>query len=369
DKQRYQDAAGVYRAYVAREPYSDHAPDLDMAAIEAYGKGGFSELVLDGKHEFVQRYNFESPYWKTRSRADNPRVVQELKTNLKDVATYFHASAQKSKRLADYQEAARWYRDYLKSFPGDADSAQTNYLLAEALFEGHEYGEAATEYEHSAYGYPKNDKSATPAYAALVSYQKAEEGLRGAEKGAWQKRDTDAGVKFAQTFPEHPASAGVLTRAAEEIFAAGDRPRAISVSQSILARQPPVDVAKQRIAWTIIGQSYFDQGEFAKAEPAFLQARNLTAGDEKMRGDLNERLAASVYKQGEAKQKAGDAAGAVDDYLRVARVAPESKIRANAQYDAATQLLGLKQWDRSIAVLEEFRHDFPQDKLQPEVTR
>ncbi|MBV8342379.1 MAG: tetratricopeptide repeat protein, partial [Gammaproteobacteria bacterium] len=126
DKQRYQDAAAVYRAYVARDPYSDHAPDLAMAAIEAYGKGGFSQLVLDGKHEFVERYNFDSPYWRTRTRQANPRVVQELKVNLKDVATYFHASAQKSRRIADYQEAARWYRDYLKSFPGDADSAQTN---------------------------------------------------------------------------------------------------------------------------------------------------------------------------------------------------------------------------------------------------
>jgi tetratricopeptide (TPR) repeat protein len=368
-KQRYQDAATVYRAYVALDPYSDHAPDLDMAAIEAYGKGGFSQLVLDGKHEFVERYNFDSPYWKTRKRADNPRVVQELKTNLKDVATYFHASAQKSKRVADYQEAARWYRDYLKSFPGDPDSAATNYLLAEALYEGHEYNEAAAEYEQTAYGYPKNDKSATAAYAALNAYQKGEEGLTGDAKLAWHKKATDSSVHFAQTFPEHPDSAGVLTRAAEEIFASGDRTRAISVSQSILARQPPVDTAKQRIASTIIAQSYFDEGEYAKAEPAFVQARSLVTGDEKMKSDLTERLAASVYKQGEAKQKAGDAAGAVDDYLRVSRVAPESKIRSTAQYDAATQLLGLKQWDRSISVLEEFRHDFPQDKLQPEVTR
>src|SRR5438067_361258 len=225
DKQRYQDAASVYRAYVARDPYSDHAPDLDMAAIEAYGKGGFSQLVFDGKHEFVEHYNFDSPYWTPRSRADSPRVVQELKTNLKDVATYFHASAQKSKRVADYQEAARWYRDYLKSFPEDADSAATDYLLAEALFESHQYADAAAEYEHTAYGYPRNEKSATAAYAALVSYQKGEEGLSGADKDAWHKRAMDAGVRFAQSFPEHPDSAGVLTRAAEEIFAAGDQPR------------------------------------------------------------------------------------------------------------------------------------------------
>jgi len=369
DKQRYQDAANVYRAYVARDPYSDHAPDLDMAAIEAYGKGGFSQLVVDGKHEFVEHYNFDSPYWKTRTRAANPRVVQELKTSLKDVATYFHASAQKSKRVADYQEAARWYRDYLKSFPEETDSAATDYLLAEALFESHQYADAAAEYEHTAYGYPRNDKSATAAYAALVSYQKGEEGLSGADKDAWHKRAMDAGVRFAQTFPEHQDSAGVLTRAAEEIFAAGDRPRAVSVSESILARQPPVDAAKQRIAWTIIAQSHFDAGDYVKAEPAFVQARELAGKDEKMRTDLTERLAASVYKEGEAKQKAGDAGGAVEDFLRVGRVAPESKIRANAQYDAAAELLNLKQWDRAIGVLQDFRRQFPQHQLQPDVTR
>ena len=369
EKQRFQDAATVYRAFVARDPYSDHAPDLDMAAIEAYGKGGFSQLVLDGKHEFVEHYNFDSPYWKTRTRADNPRVVNELKTNLKDVATYFHATAQKSKKVSDYQEAARWYRDYLKSFPGDADSAATNYLLADCLFESHDYADAATEYERTAYDYPHNDKSAAAAHAALVSYQKAEEGLTGAPKDAWHARAVNADVKFAQSFPEHPESAIVLTHAAEEIYQAGDRARAITVAQSLLARQPPVDLAKQRIAWTVIAQSYYDQGEYAKAEPAFVQARELAGADEKMRADLTERLAASVYKQGEAKMKAGDTNGAVEDYLRVERVAPDSKIRANAQYDAATGLVNLKQWDRAIAVLEDFRHQFPQSTLQPDVTR
>ena len=262
-----------------------------------------------------ERYNFGSPFWKTRSRADNPRVVQELKINLKDVATYFHATAQKTKKVEDYQEAARWYRAYLKSFPGRSGLRGTNYLLAETLFESHQYADAATEYEHTAYDYPKNDKSATAAYAgAGRPTRRARRGCSGADKDAWHKRATDAGVKFAQTFPEHPDSAGVLTRAAEEIFAAEDLPRAIDVAQSILARQPPVDTAKQRIAWTIIAQSHFDQGEFDKAEPAFLQARELAGGDDKMRADLTERLAASVYKQGEAKQKAGDAAGAVEDY-------------------------------------------------------
>jgi cellulose synthase operon protein C len=369
DKQRYQDAATTYRAYVARDPDTDQAPNLANAAIEAYAKGGFSQLVLDGKHEFVERYNFDSAFWKNRSRADYPHVVAELKVNLKDVATYFHASAQKSGRIEDYQEAARWYRSYLKSFPEDADSAATNYLLAEALFSSHDYVDAATEYEHTAYGYPKNDKSASAAYAALVCYQKAEEGLSGADKDAWHRHATDADVKFAQTFPEHPDSAGVLTRADEQIFASGDHLRAVSIAQSILKREPPVDTAKQRIAWTIIAQSHFDDGDYAAAEPAYIQARALAGGDAKMQADLTERLAASVYKQGEAKQKAGDADGAVGDYLRVASVAPGSKIVENAQYDAAAQLVTLKQWDRAISVLEDFRRQYPHSPLGADVTR
>ena len=48
-----------------------------------------------------------------------------------------------------------------------------------------------------------------------------------------------------------------------------------------------------------------------------------------MRNDLTERLAATVYKQGEAKQKAGDAAGAVEDYP--ARGAASRRTRRSAR--------------------------------------
>jgi cellulose synthase operon protein C len=368
-KQRFQDAANTYRAFVARDPNSDFAPLLSMQAIEAYKKGGFSDLVIDGKHDFVERYHFGSPFWKGREHADYPEVVRELKVNLRDVATYFHATAQSSHKAEDYLEAARWYRDYLRSFPDDPDSAATNYLLAETLFDSRSYADAAAEYERTAYGYPKNAKSATAGYAALAAYQKVQDAASDPAKSDWHARQTESGIKFAQTFPEHPDSAGVLTRATEDVYAAKDLPRAIGLAESILARQPPVDAAKQRIAWTIIAESQFSSGAYDKAEVAFLKARDLAGGDAKLRGDLTERLAADVYKQGEAAQQAGNATGAVDDYLRVAKVAPDSKIRATAEYDAATQLINLKEWDRAIAVLEDYRRNFPKSELSSEVTR
>ena len=40
----------------------------------------------------------------------------------------------------------------------------------------------------------------------------------------------------------------MLTRAATDLYAAKDYPRATAAAQTLLARQPPVDAAKQRIA-------------------------------------------------------------------------------------------------------------------------
>jgi tetratricopeptide (TPR) repeat protein len=59
----------------------------------------------------------------------------------------------------------------------------------------------------------------------------------------------------------------------------------------------------------------------------------------------------------------------VDDYLRVARVAPDSTIRATAMYDAAAQLIVLKQWDRAISVLEDYRRQFPKNEHGADVTK
>jgi cellulose synthase operon protein C len=368
-KERYQDAAAAYRDYVARSPSSDHAPNLAMQAIEAYRKGGFTQLVLDGKREYVERYDLGTPFWQNRQRADYPQVVKELKTNLQDVATYYHAMGQTSKRIDDYREAARWYRSFLQAFPDDPESAQTSYRLADALFASHQYEEAAAQYERTAYHYPRGPNSAAAGYAALVAYQKAEEGLSGAAKAQLHARAIDSGIHFAQAYPEHPDSGGVLTRAAEDLFAAHDPTRATELAHLVLDHRPPVDAQKRRIAWTIIGQASFDRGAYADAEHAYTEARALAPGDAKTGADLTDRIAAAVYEQGEAKEKSGDAAGAVEDFLRVAKVAPTSKIHATAQYDAAAQLIQLRQWDRAIAVLEDYRRRFPKDQRSAEVTQ
>ena len=369
EKERYTDAADSYRAFVTQDRNNEKAPLLEMQAIEAYQKGGFPQLVLQGKKEFVENYSFGTPFWQGRSPKDEPKVVEVLKTNLKDVAQFYHAQAQRTKNVADYQEAAKWYRSYLTSFPDDPGSAVTNFLLADTLFESKQFLDSAKEYESTAYRYGNHEKAAAAGYAAVIAYGKQEEISSGEAKAAAHGRALDSSLKFAQTFPMHPESAQVLTRATTELYSAKDYPRAIAAAEALLARQPAVDAGKQRIAWTVIGNSNFDQGAFDKAEAAYSHAQTLMAASDPERAVIVERLAASIYKQGEQKSQAGDSAAAVDDFLRVSALAPTSKVRANADFDAAALLIKGKQWDRAIVVLESFRHNFPQSPLQKDVTR
>ncbi len=368
-KQRYTDAADTYRAFVHRYPDHERAPLLQMQAIEAYKKGGFAQLVLDGKKEFVERYRLGSSFWAARTPEQFPLVARELKTNLTDLAQYYHAEAQRSKKKPDYHEAARWYREFLQSFPDDPESARTNYLLAETLFESEDFRAAATEYERTAYAYPFHEKSAEAGYAALVCYERESKLVDGAAGADWNRQRLESQQRFAVTFPAHPESTTLLTRTAREHYDLKDLPKALEVAGLVLARRPPVDATMQRTAWTVTGNAQFDTGRFADAEGAYLQVQSLLAAGDPEAAAIDERLAASIYKQGESKQQAGDAAGAVDDFLRVGRLAPGSSIRETAEFDAAALLVSLKDWARAIPVLESFRAGFPASARQADVTR
>ena len=369
EKERYTDAADADRAFVSRDRDSEAAPQLQMQAIAAYAKGGFAQLVLQGKQEFVEDYGFGTPFWQKRTPQSEPVVVRELKTNLTDLAQYYHAQAQRTQNSGDYREAVKWYRSFIASFPDDPDTPGMNFLLADTLFESKQYLEAGREYEHTAYGYGAHEKAGAAGYAAIVAYGKHEESLSGAAKAEMHARGVDSSLKFAQVFPQNPEAAQVLTHAAADLYAVKDYARAVAAAQTVLARTPPPDPAQQRIAWTVIANSEFEQGEFAQAEAGYKSALGVMQPNDPEHPAIVERLAAAIYQQGEQKNIAGDSAGAIDDFLRVSKEAPTSAVRGNGDFDAGALLITAKQWDRAIVVLEDFRRSFPDSPLLPDVTR
>jgi len=373
EKQRYQDAANTYRAFVARTPYDEASPLLTTQAIEAYRKGGFPQLVIDGKREYVQNYNFGTAFWQNHRREDYPQIAGELKTHLTDLAAYHHAQAQKGSagadKAANYAQATQWYRMQLQYFAQDADAPQVNFHLADALFESGDFAHAVDEYERTAYTYTPGPEAAKAGYAALSAYQKQEALLPAEQRAAWHTRGIESGVRFAQVFPTHPDGAGVLARSTEELYQAHNLPRALEVAGLLLARNPPATPAQRRIAFSVTGQAQFDQGQFAAAESAWSQARTLAAGDRELTRTLTDQLSVAVYRQAEARRAAGDARGAVDEFLRVGIVAPGAAAVETARYDAAAELIKLTDWPRAIDVLEGYRRDYPKSPRQSEVTQ
>jgi TolA-binding protein len=366
-QERVKDAADTFAALARRNPQHAQAPLIQARVIAIYQQAGFANMALDAKKEYVERYGVDSDFRKANA-SGWARVLPILKSSLAELARHYHASAQKTKSSADYQEAVRWYRSYLASFPDDPQAAQNNFLLAELLYEDQHYAEAAVEYEKSAYRYPHHAKSADAGYAALLAYAALEKGASGDDAVAIRRTSVENGLRFATAFPDDPRVSAVLTNAADKLYALHDSERAASVSQLVLALKPPADAKQRRVAWTIVAHTAFDAGAFDRAEQGYSAVLALTPEQDPARKDLVERLAASVYKQGERARVAGKLADAVVHFNRVATLVPTSTIRATAQYDAAATQIAMKNWDAAIRNLEDFRTRYPRHPLQDEVS-
>ncbi len=369
DKERYTDAASVYHDYTITHADDARAPQFQIQAIDAYRKGKLNALVLAGKQEYVQRYALDGPWWQTHKPADQPAALTYLQESLVDLAAFYHARAQSKHDSADYQQAAQWYRQYLKSFPKDARAPHLNLLLAELLNETHQYQQAVAEYQRTAYDYGDHAQAAEAGYAALLAARQYRTQLNGTALAQWDQDSIEMALRFTEHFPTHPQAAAVQSKAAEELYAAHDLLRAEATAQAVLARTPAADTALRRTASIVLGHVEFEHGAFAVAESAYRNALSLTAPNDPERATVTARLAATLYKQGAQLRSSGKPAEAAVKLLRVAQVAPGSTTAASADYDAAAALLEAHDWSAAARVLEHFRSTYPKHPLQGEVTR
>jgi TolA-binding protein len=368
DKERYTDAAQTFQAFVDHNPVHAQAPAFQMRVIDAYQAGKFPTLVLQGKKDFVERYNLQSNYWQHHDIETAGDVHGFLSLTMTDLSRHYHALAQRTRKPADYLEATHWYRSYLGSFPDTTQAPGMNFLLAELLFESGHFDEATQEYVHTAYDYGEHEKTAEAGYAAVLAHEKQEATLTGAAKDTWHRAAIENALRFSSTFTQHPQAVAVMTRSAEQLLALDENERAIEVAQTVIDN-PAANTEQQRVSWTVQAHAAFDLQDFLHAEQAYQQVLARIADDYKDKPVLIERLAASIYKQGEAAQGAGETATAVAHFLRVRSATPGASIVATADYDAAAGLLRLEQWDAATGTLEQFRKQYPDDPRQAEVTR
>jgi TolA-binding protein len=373
-KLRYHDAAAAYKAFMGLYPWHRSSPHFGMRVVEIYTKGGFQKLVLDSKKDFAKNYGLQSEYWRHFSAEDSPEVLTYLRSNLKDLANHYHAQYQRADKAeekpANYREALQWYREYLSSFPRDAESPSINYQLADLLFEEKSFGDAAREYERTAYDYPSHEKASAAGYAAIYSYRKLLEGVTEDQQDTIKRATVASSLRFADAFPSHDQAPTVLGDAADDLYELKDFRPAIVAAQKLIERYPTATQPIRRAAWLVVAHSAFEISEFPQAENSYARVLELTASDDEKRQALVENLAASIYKQGEQANAMQDHRAAANHFLRVKQIAPGAeKISAAAEYDAGAALIRLQDWSAAAEVLESFRRSYPQHELGREATQ
>src|SRR5256712_4273408 len=344
-----------------------------MRVVDTFTQGGFPKLVLESKREFASKYGLKAEYWRHFKPEESPEVLAYLKTNLKDLATHYHAQYQNAneadEKLTNYREASQWYGAYLESFPREADSASVNYQLADLLLENKDFGKAAKQYERTAYGYSPHPQSAAAGYAAIYAYREQLK-VAGKEQQDAVKRDTAASsLKFADAFPQNEPAAAILGAAADDMYEMKDYRAAVEADQRVIDKYPGAEAAIRRSAWIVVAHGSFELAEYPQAEHAYTQVLAATPEGDESRAALVDNLAASIYKQGELANEAQDYRAAADDFLRIRTAAPTSSIRATAEYDAGAALIRMQDWKAAVDVLEAFRTTFPKNKLQLEATK
>jgi tetratricopeptide (TPR) repeat protein len=373
DKRRYADASATYNAFVSRNPFHELAPNFHMRVIEIHAAGGFPSLVLEAKKSFATNYGLQASYWKHFEPADRPDVLDHLKTNLTDLANHYHASYQQPLKAADkpahFKEALHWYRQFLSSFPAEKETPGINYQLADLLLENRSFGAAAAEYEKTAYSYPTHENSSQAGYAAVYAYREHLGTVAPKDKDAVKQQVVRISLKFADSYPNHEKAAVVLGAAADDLYAMEEFQRALAAANKLIEKFPGAEVDVARAAWLVVGHSSYELQRYSDAETAYLKVLGLLPEGDKSRSGLIDNLAASIYKQGEQAKAAQDYRLAADHFLRVGRIAPNSKIRPTAEYDGAAALIQLKDWGAAATVLTGFRQSFPGHPLQPEVTK
>ena len=372
-KRRYADAAQSYQAYIERNPVSKESPYFNIRVIEIYKQGGFPKLVVDAKREFSKTYSLQSNYWTFFDINQNPIVLTFLKSNIIDLANHYHALYQ-DRRLhkekeENYKEAIFWYREFLSSFPEEKEAPKLNNQLAGLLLEHKDYLDAATEYERTAYNYPTHEDSSSAGYAAVYAYREYLKVADQSQRNIVKREIIRSSLKFAEYFPTHKHAAIVLVAAVDDLYALEDYEQAIITGRRVIKVYPDADKKLLRSAWMVVAHASFDLANYKDAEDAYAQTLALTDKNDKSYSSLTENLAASVYKQGEQARKLGEHQLAADHFLRVAKVAPNSKIRPTAEYDAAASLITLKQWAAVATVLESFRALYPDNEMQHDITK
>ena len=403
DKEQYTDAVNVYRRYIKVHPNSIWSPKYQINIIATLKRAGFNRDIYTEKVRFVDTYGKGKDFWLKHTPEELIYTRAQLVLLLPELANYHYVKAQKALQAKNkiekerpshinYKLAARYYAEFVDTFPKHKDVPNSLFLLGESNLKLNQWVLAIKSFNRAAYDYEGFSKASEAGYAAILAYNEyaktwpkmidstnaslnAQQALVNQRVLKLKEDQQKNRLRFVAHHYQDKRAIDILFIATTVDFEAQRYHKAVQHSQQLLNWREELNKDKQRKykffpdnkilleASLIKAHSLYATKQFKSAELGYVAALKRVSEKDVRRPNLIENLAACVFKQAENLLADDKKELAIDEFLRVGLVAPTSSLRASAEYDAATYLLALKQWPKLILVLTDFRKRYPLHQL------
>lgn len=351
-KTRFADSAETWATFLLENPLHRDAPRIALQVIDTQREAGFVEDIPALEVSFIQRYGKQGDFYQLHGDPVFDGYQLDLKPMFERYTRRLHAKAQQSTAAADYLLAADAYRIWLVNFVAEPNAQEQRFLYAEVLQDAGQLNIALAQYERVIEVDPATDFAREAAYAVVLGQSR-----RVASGESTAEREIEANLRFVALFPSDDRSPASQLKAANILFNAQKYSRALDIARIATTMQQPK--AARDIAQTIIGHSAFELSDYATAAGVYrsLLANHQEPSDEPS-DELRERLLATVFKQGEQAEVAGDISGAIAFYASLIDIDPNAALSRDAQYDIASLYEEVDDRDAAIQQLAQFRSQY-----------
>jgi len=367
-QQRYSDAVSTLKFFIANNKNSKNIPLSRLQIVNIWKQSGFAKKATEEIEVLYKKYHPSSPYWLSK-KADSKtysKVNLALKDNILLASSYYHKLFIENHKKNNFAEADKWYKRYLQHYKSYARKDNIYYQYADLLAKNNQNQLALKNYELAAYdGDIILNKKA--AYETILLSDKIYKNTKsGTDKNNILNKHIKYATLYTQLYSSSKKTPKIILHAAEMAFQTRQFEKAIELAESI----PINSQSNARTKADIIkAHSYFNSSQYGNAEAAYFSALTSKRLSKKTRRNLNDKLALSIYKQAEASESEGKTNEAIENFIRISEISPQSSIATTGFYDAIALSMKNKLWGISIRNIKRFQQKYPNNKYNRDVTK
>ena len=361
---RYFDSAMLYTQYLTSHPDSSFYFNAHNERIKIWQESGF-------KSKFIE--SIESFYLAYRSSDENMPRREGLRKNILRpllekyglaIASHYHMltkderSVDEGATTKNVQMAKQWYQYYMEDFDDSAGVVGVYYQYADLLAQLNQVENALSYYRKAAYENTYlNHKEAAYALVSLMDEIPASVDQNGK---AWLQSQLKAAQQFCERFQSDHRANQMAVHVGKKALDGGGAAQSVYLLEACLS----AGVTPSNDFNILLGEGYFELADYANAE------KNFGLIHSEIRTEtVSNRLALSIFQQGEVAQRDNNNVLAIFHFSRIATITPHSSIAATGLYQAISLSMTIGELHQAIKMSEEFRSVFPQNKFTPDVLK